>query len=70
MTAKTVKIKLYKDNDRYSRDVQVIINGKVYIIKRGIEVEVPEYVAEAIENAQEQAQRAMDLIETISDGNS
>ena len=28
MAAKSVKIKLYKDNDRYSRDVQVIVNGK------------------------------------------
>lgn len=69
MAVKSIKIKLYKDNDRYSRDVQVIVNGKVYIIKRGIEVEVPEFVAEAIENAQAQSQRAMELIDSISDSN-
>ena len=67
MAVKSVKIKLYKDNDRHSRDVQVIVNGKVYIIKRGVEVEVPEFVAEAIENAQAQSQRAMELIDSISD---
>ena len=67
MAVKSVKIKLYKDNDRYSRDVQVIVNGKVYIIKRGVEVEVPAFVAEAIENAQAQSQRAMELIDSISD---
>ncbi len=67
MAVKSVKIKLYKDNDRYSRDVQVIVNGKVYIIKRGVEVEVPVFVAEAIENAQAQSQRAMELIDSISD---
>ncbi len=69
MAANSVKIKLYKDNDRYSRDVQVIVNGKVYIIKRGIEVEVPDFVAETIENAQMQSQRAMELIDSISDSN-
>ena len=67
MAVKSVKIKLYKDDDRYSRDVQVIVNGKVYIIKRGVEVEVPVFVAEAIENAQAQSQRAMELIDSISD---
>lgn len=69
MAEKSIKIKLYKDNDRYSKDVQVIINGRVYIIKRGIEVEVPSFVAEAIENAQAQSQRAMELIDSISDAN-
>ena len=60
---KTVKIRLYKDNDKYRDDVTVIVNGRVYIVKRGIEVEVPELVAEVLENAQKQNQYAI----TVSD---
>ncbi len=55
---KMVKIKLYKDNDKYKDDVQVIVNGEVFVIKRGLEIEVPDFVAEVLENAQIQAQYA------------
>ena len=58
---KTVKIRLYKDNDKYKDDVQVIVNGRVYLIKRGVEVEVPDFVAEVLENAQKQSQYAAEV---------
>lgn len=61
----TVKIRLYKDNDKYKDDVQVIINGKVYLIQRGKEVEVPEAVAEVLENAQKQEQLAIEYSDSI-----
>lgn len=64
-TGKTVKVKLYKDSDRYKQDVQVIVNGKAYVIKRGVTVEVPDFVAEVLENAQTQAQRAIEVSESI-----
>lgn len=63
--AKKVKIRLYKDNDKYRDDVQVIINGKVYLIQRGKEVEVPIAVAEVLENAQKQEQMAIEYSESI-----
>lgn len=62
---KTVKVRLYKDNDKYKRDVQVIVNGKVFIIKRGMEVEVPDYVAEVLDNAQKQNQYAMEMSDAV-----
>ena len=62
---KTVKIRLHKDNDKYRDDVQVIVNGQVYLIKRGIEVEVPDFVAEVLENAQKQNQYAITVSEAV-----
>ena len=64
-TAATKKIRLYKDNDKYKRDVQVIVHGKAYLIQRGVEVEVPCAVAEVLEHAQEQSQRAIELSDAI-----
>ncbi len=51
---KTVKIHLFKDNARYSGDVFVGVNGKNYKIQRGVDVEVPESVAEVLEHSQVQ----------------
>lgn len=59
------RIRLYKDNDRYKRDVQVIINGRVYLIQRGVEVEVPAGVAEVLEHAQAQSQLAIEVSDSI-----
>lgn len=68
ITGSKIKIRLYKDNDKYKDDVQVIVNGKVFLIKRGIEVEVPDFVAEALENAQIQAQYAAEYSEKAASG--
>ena len=57
----TKTILLYKDNDKYKDDVQVIVNGKVFIIQRGVDVEVPDFVAEVLDNAQKQAQYAIEV---------
>ena len=57
----TKTIRLYKDNDKYKDDVQVIVNGKVFIIQRGVDVEVPDFVAEVLDNAQKQAQYAIEV---------
>ena len=61
----TKTIRLYKDSDRYKRDVQVIINGRVYLIQRGVEVEVPDYIAEVLEHSAQQDARTAELIEKI-----
>lgn len=51
---KTVRIKLFKDNDRYKGDVFVSVNGRNYQIRRGIEMEVPMEVAEVLEHSETQ----------------
>lgn len=44
-----VTIKLYKDQN-IKDDVQVFVNGRQYIIKRGISVDVPREVFEVLQN--------------------
>lgn len=46
---KTVRLHLYKD-ERINEDVQVFVNGRQYIIQRGVDVDVPLEVAEVLKN--------------------
>ena len=58
---KTVKITI----PRYSkedRDVYVSINEQSWLIKRGVEVEVPWYVAELLANSRKQKEAADNFI--------
>ena len=48
-TAKTVKIKIPLTRTEKD-DVYVAVNGKSFLIKRGETVEVPDYVAEVLDN--------------------
>lgn len=50
---KMVKIKLFKDGDKYKDDVFVGRNGMSYLIQRGVEVEVPEGIAKILMQSQE-----------------
>ena len=59
-----VKIKLFKDNNKYSNDVFVGVNGENYLIQRGKTVEVPDYVAEVLEHSMEQDEKTAELIDT------
>lgn len=58
---KKVTIKLFKGAGAYDDDVQVIVNGKVFLIKRGEEVEVPEYVAEILKQQAKQLTLASEI---------
>lgn len=49
-----VVINLFLDNDKYKDDVIVNVNGKAWQIQRGVDVEVPRYVAKVIENSMKQ----------------
>ena len=64
---KMVKIKLFKGDGKYAGDVFVGLNGNTYLIKRGVEVEVPVGVAEILEHSETQdsltAQKMNDLAE-------
>lgn len=60
---KLVKIRLFKDNERYKDDVFVAVNGRSFQIKRGEEVEVPESVAEVLERSMDQDAATAGLME-------
>lgn len=60
-----VKIRLFKDNERYKDDVFVGLNGKFYTIKRGVDVEVPVGVAKIIEQSLKQRQATQDAIQQM-----
>ena len=55
----TVRIKLFRDNQNYSGDVFVAVNGESYLIQRGITVEVPDYIAEVLETSQREDENAL-----------
>lgn len=49
-----VLIQLPKDNDNYKDDVVVQINGKTWLIQRGVQVAVPRKVANILAQSQHQ----------------
>ena len=55
---KKVKIKLPLSRTE-KEDVYVAVNGRSYLIKRGEEVEVPDFVAEVIAHSEEMEAKAM-----------
>ena len=57
-TEKKVKIILPLTRTE-KNDVPVGVNGKSWLIKRGVEVEVPECVAEVLRNSEEMLAKAM-----------
>lgn len=60
-----VKIRLFKDNARYSGDVFVGLNGRTFKIQRGVEVDVPKGVAEILEHSETQDAKTMQRIEAV-----
>lgn len=60
-----VRIRLFKDNDRYKDDLFVAINGRAFQIKRGIEVEVPEAVWEIIKRSEESDRKTAEMIDNL-----
>ena len=62
---KMVKIHLFKDNKAYTDDVFVGVNGKTYQLKRGVDVEVPESVAEVLKNSERQDVEAIRIMDEL-----
>lgn len=44
-----VNVRLFRDEYRYKEPLYVAINGKNWVIQRGVEVTLPKYVADFIE---------------------
>ena len=59
MEKKMVKVRLFKDNQNYTSDVFVSVNGENYLIKRGVTVDVPDYIAEVLESSQREDENAV-----------
>lgn len=59
-------IRLFKDNDKYKDDVFVAVNGKRWQIKRGVDVMVPRYVADVLEQSMKQDAATANMIERES----
>lgn len=55
---KMVEIRLFKDGEKYKDPVFVAVNGKTYMIERGVKVSVPDYVAEVLANSEAQLAEA------------
>ena len=64
--AEKVPIELFKDNGKYKGDVLVCVNGERFLIKRGVRVEVPRYVALVLEESAKQDTDTANLIESES----
>lgn len=60
-----VKIKLFKDNNRYKEDLFVRVNGYTAMIPRGKEVEVPYFVAKHIEEMTQQDASTAAMVEGL-----
>lgn len=66
--AKKAKIRLPITKTE-KEDIFVGLNGKTYLIKRGIEVEVPAGVAEILKRKEDMLVAAIDYEESVADKN-
>ena len=57
----TVKIKLPKERDKKEDAVFVSVNERTWLIKKGVEVEVPKCVAEVLELREKALEEAYDF---------
>lgn len=62
-----IMITLFKDNERYKDPLPVGVNGKMFLIQRGVPVEVPRYVAEVINNSLSQDNAAQLLMSRLAE---
>lgn len=62
-----VKIKLFKDNDKYSQPFHVSVNDYTAVIQRGVEVEVPYFVKKHIDEISAQDEATATMIGKLTD---
>lgn len=66
-SGKTEKVMLFYDGVKYKDPVFVGVNGRGFLVQRGVEVEVPEEVAEVLRNSQKQDAHAASMIRNLSE---
>ncbi|MDO5112174.1 MAG: hypothetical protein Q4E65_07700 [Clostridia bacterium] len=59
-------VKLFKDNGRYKGDMLVSVNGRRFLLQRGMEVEVPYAIARVIERSARQDEQAAMLVSRLA----
>ena len=62
---KTVKIKLPKAAFGEENFITASLNGEVFKIQKGVEVEVPDYIARIIQNSFEHQDKADEYLESL-----
>lgn len=62
----TETVKLFKDNGRYKGDMLVSVNGRRFLIQRGVEVQVPYAIARVIERSNKQDEQAAMLVSRLA----
>ena len=62
-----VPFEAFKDNDKYKDDITVIVNGKIWRIKRGEEVMIPRYVYNVLKQSEKQDRAAAYYAEAKQD---
>ena len=53
----------FKDDDKYKDDITIIVNGRNFIIKRGVIVNIPRYVVAVLESKDRELRSANKYIE-------
>lgn len=66
LSGETTKVTLFYDGEKYKDPVFVGINGMNWVIKRGIEVEVPVEVAAVLHNQEVQDKRTARMMRELS----
>lgn len=61
----TQKIKLFKDNGRYRNDVFVSVNGRSFLLQRGVELELPYAIAQVVKQSIMQDEQAAKLVSRL-----
>ena len=56
-----VPVYVFKGEGKYKDDITIGVNGKIWRIKRGRTVMVPDYVKAVLDNSLEQDRRALEM---------
>ena len=65
--AETVSVTIPRGRKQEENFVIVSVNGRSFKIMKGVQVEVPDYVAEVLENARMMAEEARRYVDRMAD---
>ncbi len=66
LSGRTAVVNIFYDGEKYKEPVFVGINGMTWLIQRGVDVEVPEEVAEVLRHEIEQDKNTASMIRLLS----